>query len=41
MFVAGINVKMFTAASTFFLNPICENPRKNTLLIFVHVLVNP
>ena len=34
MFVAGISVEMFTAASTLFFNPIYEKARNNTLLIF-------
>ena len=37
-----LSVEMFTAASTLFIfNPICENTRNNTLLIFLYVLVNP
>ena len=36
MFVAGISVEMFTAASTlFFYNPICEKTRNNTPNFFI------
>ena len=34
MFVAGISVEMFTTASNFFFNRICEKTKNNTLLIF-------
>ena len=42
MFVAGISVEMFTAASTLFLLiQFVKKTRNNTLLIFLYVLVNP
>ena len=31
MFVAGIGVEMFTAASIFFFKPICEKKQEITL----------
>ena len=41
MFVAGTNVKMFTAASTLFVSiKFGKKTRNNTLLIFVYVLEN-
>ena len=42
MFVAGISVEMFTAASTlFFKIQFVKKKQEITLLIFLYALVNP